>query len=87
MVIHYQVLFILLNPYQHFVCQILYFLLEQGEDKISCFLCILFFTDFKVVVMNLNDDSNKMKYFNGHQPLTLALNIYEEKRWLVRTDL
>ncbi|CAF4211740.1 unnamed protein product, partial [Adineta steineri] len=38
--------------------------------------------DFKVVMMNLNDDSNKMKYFDGHQAPTLALNVYEDKRWL-----
>ncbi|CAF4239803.1 unnamed protein product, partial [Adineta steineri] len=38
--------------------------------------------DFKVVMMNLNDDSNKMKYFDGHQAPILALNVYEEKRWL-----
>ncbi|CAF1121801.1 unnamed protein product [Adineta steineri] len=38
--------------------------------------------DFKVVMMNLNDDSNKMKYFDGHQAPILALNVYEDKRWL-----
>ena len=34
--------------------------------------------------MNLNDDSNKLKYFDGHQPPILSLNVYEEKRWIVR---
>jgi hypothetical protein len=34
-------------------------------------------------MINLNDDTNKMKYFDGHQAPILALNIYEEKRWIV----
>ncbi|CAF1372127.1 unnamed protein product [Adineta ricciae] len=38
--------------------------------------------DFKCVMMNLNDDSNKMKHFDGHQAPILSLNVYEEKRWL-----
>ncbi|UJR24064.1 hypothetical protein I4U23_027032 [Adineta vaga] len=38
--------------------------------------------DFKVVMMNLNDDSNKMKHFDGHQAPILSLNVYEDKRWL-----
>ena len=40
--------------------------------------------DFKCVMMNLNYDSNKMKHFDGHQAPILSLNVYEEKRWLVR---
>ncbi len=46
-------------------------------------MCRVFFRDFKVVKINLNDDSNKMKYFDGHQAPILALNVYEDKRWLV----
>ena len=46
-----------------------------------------FFRDFKVVMMNLNDDANKMKYFDGHQAPVLALNVHEEKRWIVRTKI
>jgi len=42
------------------------------------------FRDFKVVMINLNDDTNKMKYFDGHQAPILSLNVYEDKRWLVR---
>ncbi|CAF1604661.1 unnamed protein product [Rotaria magnacalcarata] len=38
--------------------------------------------DFKVVMMNLKDDSNKLKYFDGHQAPILSLNVYEEKRWI-----
>jgi hypothetical protein len=34
-------------------------------------------------MINLNDDTNKMKHFDGHQAPILALNIYEEKRWIV----
>ncbi|CAF1281080.1 unnamed protein product [Rotaria sordida] len=30
--------------------------------------------DSKVVMMNLNDDSNKLKYFDGHQAPILSLN-------------
>jgi len=85
MVIHYQVLFISLNQYQHFIYQILFFLLEQGKDKhFFIFYIFFFFRDFKVIMINLNDDTNKMKYFDGHQAPILALNVYEEKRWIVR---
>lgn len=38
--------------------------------------------DFKVVMINLNDDTNKMKYFDGHQAPILYLSVYEEKRLL-----
>lgn len=31
-------------------------------------------------MVNLNDNKNKMKYFDGHQALIPTLNIYEEKR-------
>ncbi|CAF4012547.1 unnamed protein product [Rotaria sordida] len=48
--------------------------------------------DSKVVMMNLNDDSNKLKYFDGHQAPILSLNIlaipvkntiqfYETNKW------
>ena len=47
------------------------------------FLC---FRDFKVVMMNINDDANKMKYFDGHQAPILSLNVYEEKRWIVTIE-
>ncbi|CAF1250109.1 unnamed protein product [Rotaria sordida] len=39
--------------------------------------------DFKVVMINLNDDSNKLKYFDGHQAPILSLNVYQDKRWIV----
>jgi hypothetical protein len=42
------------------------------------------FRDFKMVMINLNDDTNKMKHFDGHQAPILAINIYEEKRWIVK---
>ncbi|CAF1268324.1 unnamed protein product [Rotaria sp. Silwood1] len=42
--------------------------------------------DFKVVMMNLNDDSNKLKYFDGHQAPILSLNVYEEKRWIATSS-
>ncbi len=86
MVIHYPVLFILLNQFQHFIYQILHYLLEQGKHQLHLvfiFYVSCFFRDFKVVKINLNDDSNKMKYFDGHQAPILALNVYEDKRWLV----
>ncbi|CAF4250235.1 unnamed protein product [Rotaria magnacalcarata] len=38
--------------------------------------------DFKVVIINRNDDSNKMKYFDVYQAPVFALNVYQEKRWL-----
>ncbi len=38
-------------------------------------------------MINLNDDTNKMKYFDGHQAPILALNVYEEKRWIVRNEI
>lgn len=37
--------------------------------------------------MNLNDDSNKLKYFDGHQAPILSLNVYEEKRWIVKKTI
>ena len=43
-----------------------------------------FFRDFKVVMINLNDDTNKMKYFDGHQGPILSLNVHYDKRLLVR---
>jgi len=90
MVIHYPVLFILLNQFQHFIYQILHYLLEQGKHQLNLVFnlyVLFFFRDFKVVKINLNDDSNKMKYFDGHQAPILALNVYEDKRWLVTKDL
>jgi hypothetical protein len=48
---------------------------------------LFFFRDFKVAMINLNDDTNKMKYFDGHQAPILALNVYEEKRWIVRNEI
>ncbi|CAF1387099.1 unnamed protein product [Adineta steineri] len=38
--------------------------------------------DFKVLIVNLNDDPNKMKYFIGHQAPILAVNVYEERKLL-----
>lgn len=38
-------------------------------------------------MMNLNDDSNKLKYFDGHQAPILSLNVYEEKRWIVKKTI
>lgn len=35
-------------------------------------------------MINLNDDTNKMKYFDGHQAPILSLNVYEQKRWIVK---
>jgi hypothetical protein len=35
-------------------------------------------------MINLNNDTNKMKYFDGHQAPILSLNVYEEKRWIVK---
>ena len=38
-------------------------------------------------MMTLNDDANKMKYFDGYQTPILSLNVHEEKRWIVRTEI
>ena len=61
MMIYHQVSFILLNQFQHFAYQHLHFLLEQGLIQIRSIIIInLFFSspdDFKVVMMNLNDDT------------------------------
>ncbi|CAF3181166.1 unnamed protein product, partial [Rotaria sp. Silwood2] len=40
------------------------------------------YSDFNMVMISLIDDTNKMKYFDGHQAPILGLNIYEEKQWI-----
>ncbi|CAM2728667.1 unnamed protein product [Rotaria socialis] len=35
---------------------------------------------FKMGMLNQNDDTNKLKYFERHQALILSVNVYEEKR-------
>jgi len=40
--------------------------------------------DFQVAMINFNDNSNQIKYFHDHQGSILSLNVYDDKRWLVR---
>ena len=51
------------------------------EDRSIALMNLFFFCrDFEVAMMNLNNDTNNMNYFDGHQAPVLALNIHEEKR-------